>query len=294
MLSNVHLAAITKERHGFRLLQVPLHQSLQAGIAESWGIQYDDFAAGIERVEFNPGYQPEAHERFQLLDYEPPAWLTNQHSSTIEHLDPITSDDRVVERIAGTVAMARDDDGNEVMLFQNFTRAKIIRPGHFLFLDGNTYTTVQRPGLTLDRKLSAVYQSSERELLFDNFRTVNTFLPLAEYYSEASDQEIRDVLRHEVFAAEDEGVSVSTATQWFRKRMGMLRDSCVLDQFSVEEIRQRSDGHDVSIELADGKIVFPSDKAAAKRLLQFLNEEIYRGPITATLYETNSKKQAGP
>ncbi len=294
MLSNVHLAAIVKERSESRLLQVPLHQALQSEIAVSWGLQHEDFVTAIERVDFNPGYQPEAHERFRLRDYDLPTWLRNQDSRTIEHLDPITSDDRVVEHIAGTVVMARDDDGSEVMLFQNFTRAKIIRPGHFLVLDGNTYTTVQRPGLTLDRKLSAVYHAGERELLFHNFRTVNTFLPLAEYYADASDEEIRDVLRHEVFVAEDEGVSVGTATQWFRKRVGMLRGSEVLDQFSVDEIRARSEGYDVSIELVDGKIVFPADKTAAKRLLQFLNEEIYRGPITAILYETNSKKQAGP
>ena len=30
----------------------------------------------------------------------------------------------------------------------------------------------------------------------------------------------------------------------------------------------------------------------AKKLLQFLNEELFRGAITETLYETNSKREA--
>ena len=42
----------------------------------------------------------------------------------------------------------------------------------------------------------------------------------------------------------------------------------------------------------NGKIVFPSDKSAVKKILQFLNEELFRGAITETLYETNSKRQA--
>ena len=73
----------------------------------------------------------------------------------------------------------------------------------------------------------------------------------------------------------------------------MLKDSGLLNQFSATEIQSRSTGYDVSVDVVDSKIVFPSNEAAAKRLLQFLNEELYRGAITETLYETNSKREAG-
>ena len=72
----------------------------------------------------------------------------------------------------------------------------------------------------------------------------------------------------------------------------MLKESGILDQYSVMEIQSRSSEHNVSINVANGKIVFPADKAEAKKVLQFLNEELYRGPITETLYETNSKREA--
>jgi len=61
---------------------------------------------------------------------------------------------------------------------------------------------------------------------------------------------------------------------------------------SAIQIEERSNGYDVEIGISQDKIVFPADKPAAKKLLQFLNEEIFRGPITETLYETNSKRQA--
>ena len=292
MLENFHLAAIVKERTQTRLLQIPLHQALQGSLAETWEAQNVRFVEGIEEIAFNAGYSPEKHERFRLPNYEPPDWLARANSQTIENLDTITSDDDLIDSMTGTVAMARNAQGEEMMLFQNFTRSRVIRPGGFLFLEGNTYNSADRRGLTLDVDLSAVYQSTERKLLFRNFRTVNTFLPLDDFYREASEQEIREVLDHPLLASEDPDESVASANGWFRKRIAMLKGSGLLDQFPANEIQSRSIGYDVSIGVANGKIVFPSNKSAAKRLLQFLVEELYRGAITETLYETNSKREA--
>ena len=72
----------------------------------------------------------------------------------------------------------------------------------------------------------------------------------------------------------------------------MLKDSDVLNTYTVSDIQQCSRGHTVSVRVSNGRIVFPADKAEAKRLLQFLNEELYLGPITETLYQTNSKREA--
>ena len=49
------------------------------------------------------------------------------------------------------------------------------------------------------------------------------------------------------------------------------------DKVYVKQIQSRSKGYDISIQILKGKIVFPSDKLSAKKLLQFLNEELYRG-----------------
>ena len=292
MLENFHLAAIVKERARTRLLQIPLHQDLQAGLAANWEDQNIRFVEGIEEIDFNAGYNPEKHERFRLLDYDLPGWLAREDSQTIEVLDTIARDDELVESIAGIVAMARNAQGEEVVLFQNFTRSRVIKPGRFLLLDGNTYNSVERPGLTLEMTLSAVYQRAERKLLFHSFRTVNTFLPLVDFYQEASEQEIKEVLEHPLLMAEDPETTAADANQWFRKRFAMLRDSGILNEYSAAEIQSRANGHDVSVMVSEDKIIFPANKAESKKVLQFLNEELYRGPITEILYETNSKRAA--
>ena len=269
-----------------------MHQALQQTLATIWGTQLDAFLDQAQEIAFDAGYQPEKHERFALQDFEPLEWLAGETSATIGDLDPVSGDEAFIASIKGITGFARDDIGNELVLFQNFSRSHVIRPGTFLLLRNGTYETTERPGLTLDTKLAAVLFPTERKLLFRNFRTVNTFLPLGDFYEEASEQEIREVLAHDKLAPVNIEAIATESNQWFRKRFAMLRDSGVLDQYSAEQIQARSSGYDIEIHVQEGKIVFPEDRSSAKKLLQFLNEELFRGAITETLYETNSKREA--
>ena len=292
MLENFHLVAIVKDSTETRLLQIPLRGELQDSLAKSWHIQYDEFIHEIDEIEFNAGYRPEEQERFCFPNYKLPDWLAKKSSLTIPHLENMREAEQLYSSIKGIVAFARSAQNKELMLFQNFTRSHVIRPWYFIFLSSDTYTSLESPILTLDRKLSAVYDPDEGKLLFQSFRNVNTFLPLSDFYKPASEQEIREVLNHARLAPEDADALAIGASQWFRKRFALLRGSCVLDKFSAQEIQSRSKGYDVEIDTSQDRIVFPADKSKARKLLQFLNEELFQGPITDTVYETNSKKQA--
>ena len=86
------------------------------------------------------------------------------------------------------------------------------------------------------------------------------------------------------------------ASQWFCKRFALLKDSEILDQYTVPQIVQHSIGYDLDIQIDNStgqdRIVFPAEKAPAKKLLQFLNEELFWGATTERLFETNSKRIA--
>ena len=292
MLGNFQLTAIVKTGSRTVLLRIPLLQALQRTLSMSWQAQYDAFVGGVQEIPFNAGYQPEEHERFSLSSYNLPGWLVNETSQTISDLDAINSDDSCIDSIKGVVAFARSGAEGEVVLFQRFSRSHVIRPGRSLFLANGTYETTERPGLTLEAKLSAVYLRGSERLLFHNFRTVNAFLPLADFYEEASEEQIREVLTHKLLAAEDADALAKSSNQWFRRRFAMLRDSGVLDRCSAKQIQERARGYGVDVRLSNGKVVFPTDRSLAHIPLPFLNEEIFRGSITDTLYETNSKREA--
>lgn len=291
MLENFQLAVIVRQGAKSRIFRVPMHQALQRQLAEAWHGQLDSFLADIKEIPFNAGYSPEENECFALRKFNLPDSIAGETSLSAGDLSTITDNEGLLSTVRGVVGFARQA-GAELVLFQHFSRSHVIHPGSFLFLQNGTYETMDRPGLTLGSNLSAVYRAAEQKLLFRNFRVVNTFLPLADFYEEASEEQIRRVLGHEKLDAVNADTFAKESNQWYRKRFALLRDSGVLDKFSVKEIKARSNGYDVEIVVKKGKIVFPEDKRSAKKLLQFLNEELFRGAITNKLYETNSKRDA--
>jgi hypothetical protein len=292
MLNNFHLVAIAKTKGVIQLFHIPLHQLLQDSLAGIWWQQYEAFMDGIQEIPFNAGYSPESHERFCLEGYRLPDEFEEETHLTVQNLDKISEHEDQFEAIKAIVGFARDHDNKELVLFQNFSRSHVIKPHRFLLLESNTYKSVERPGLTLDNKLSVVYNPEAEKLLFQNFRAANTFLPLADFYEEASEEDIKSVLSHNLLTTEDAEAHSKGANQWFRKRFAMLNDSGILDRYTAQQIADHSGGYAVDIQLKGDKIVFPADKTSAKKVLQFLNEEIFRGAITDTLYETNSKREA--
>ena len=295
MFKYFELAAIIAEntkKNQMDLLRIPLTRELKDELIQDWSSQYNIFVTDIREIDFDPGYKPDDNERFRVAEFMLPTWLTEEDISAISDLDTLSNNTERMNLIRGIVAYTRNGDGEELMLFQRFMSAQIIQPGKFLLQGWNSYEGIKRPGLVLARKLSAIYQPNEQKLLFDSFRNVNTFLPLNDFYKEASEQDIREILNHNRLEPENSDEIARNADQWTRKRFSMLRDSGVLDEFSTDEILTRSKEYDISIQIEEDRIVFPADKRSAKRLLQFLNEERFRGPITDTLYETNSKKKA--
>lgn len=291
MLEHFQLAAIVKRRTATELLRIPLHRNLQSTLSETWSEQFARFANGVSEIEFEAGYTAGINERFRISNFTLPEWLKGVDTESASALDSIGSDQNEFRSVTGMVAHSRVEGGRELVLFQNFTRTQVIKPGWFLLLGSDTYKSNEKPGLTLKNNLSAVYDKVACKLLFKNFRTTNTFLPLADYFAEASDQEIKEILDHATFELEDLDIRHSEFNQWFRTRFSILRHSKVLDDYSADEIHARSLGFDVNVRVSNGKVVFPTNRSEAKRLMQFLCEEIYRGPITETIYETNSKRR---
>lgn len=286
------MLAVTKKGKKFVPFKVPLFQELQKNLAHQWLEQYENFTDNVEYISFDSGYNPEPMERFYIDDFKLPDWLEKLTRQTVTNLESIGQNEKRLNDIKALICFVQLECGKEVTLFQNFSKSHVISPGRSLLLKKGVYTTNTSPILTIKGSCSAVYKPNESRLIFEHFRSVNVFLPLAEYYEEAAEEEIKTILSHNSLSPENIESIANGASQWFRKRFAILRDSKILDTYSVQHIIDHSQGYDIEITVKDEKIVFPKDKIKAKRLLQFLNEEIYRGAITEKLYETNSKRES--
>lgn len=296
MLEHLHLVALLKERNQLTLRRIPLVGELQAVLTEKWQGQLDNFLLEAQEIDFDPGYTPEAHERFCLDEFELPEVVAAEHSGSVRHLEQIDMQGAEPSRIKAILGFARQDDGSEVLLIQSFSKSHIINPGQFLFFTRNNFESSDTPALSLSDQLTAVYYPAQQKLLFRNYRAANAIFNLADFYKEATEEDIKAILAHEKLAPVNVDALSKDASQWFCKRFAMLKDSEILDQYTVAQIIQHSNGYDldIQIDLATGqeRIVFPAEKAPAKKLLQFLNEELFIGAITEQLFETNSKRVA--
>lgn len=291
MLDNFQLIAIVIKGNESSLFRVPVSQTLQNSLAAQWFAQMQAFTEGTENIPFDAGYNPESHERFAIDSFVLPDWLSAHTSLTVPNLPSIGENEERLSHVKALAGFAKIQNGKEIILFQNFNRSHVIKPGNSLFLKQGVYETNNKPVLTLSGGSSAIYFSEGQRLIFHHFRSVNVYLPLAEYYEEAAEEDIREILGHASFAPENADAIAKDASQWFRKRFAILRDSKVLEDYTVQHIADHAQGYDVELQLENNKIIFPADKTKAKKLLQFLNEELYKGAITEKLYETNSKRE---
>lgn len=296
MLEEFHLVALLKERSQLTLRRIPLVGELQATLTEQWQDQLNDFLLEAEEIDFDPAYNPEAHERFSLEDFELPDVVATESSGTVHLLDPVNMQGAEPFLIKAILGFARQDDGSEILLMQSFSKSHIISPGKFLFLARDRFETSAAPALSLGDQLTAIYYPAQQKLLFKNYRATNAIFSLMDFYKEATEEDIKAILAHDKLAPVDADALAKGASQWFCKRFALLKDSEILDQYTVPQIVQHSVGYDLDIQIDNStgrdRIVFPADKAPAKKLLQFLNEELFRGAITERLFETNSKRIA--
>ena len=285
------LAAIIVQEGQIKLYRIPLRQELQQNLANNWNEQEYDFRKNMKEEDFTLGYSLEGKELFRLYSEELSNWIETQAKSNMTKLDS-DNEKELIDYIEGIVAFTRDDKNDDIILFQNFTPSQIIRSNRLMFIRGDQYEELDKPAISLSTRLSAVYIPDDRKLLFRSFRNIKTFLPLSDFYDEASEEDILEVLNHRLFECQDKKTLVDNSTQWIRKRFAMLKETKILDRLSITQIGARSENFDINIKVKDDKIVFPTDNVEAKKLLQLLNEEIFRGALTDDLYETNSKKKA--
>jgi hypothetical protein len=298
MLYNFQLAALLKTNHstnGLTPVQIQLHQDLQRDLAHEWCIQYKCFMRFEDLVPFDLGYSLPEHERFYLDHPELPDRIVGENSETVQNLEIFDDRKYKLESIKSIVGFARDEQGEELILFQKFDRSRIIGRQKFIMKlqDRNVYGKTNNQALELDTQLSAIYFPSQAKLLFHSFTTTKRFLTLDGILAETSDKIVKEVLNHNLFGPtnQDQVINNISQNQWIKRKFAMLKQSGILNTLTAQYLIENCQKYDIKIiRNYDNQIIFPEDRENIKRILRFLNEELFQGEITQTLYVTNSKR----
>lgn len=276
---------------GARIIRFPLTQALQTEIEEVFARQLDAFLSGIEEIiPFDGRYVPEEGELLSIGDFADVDGLQRavDNPLTIEQFDPQVHS---LETIKALFA-AHQVNGVSRVLIQLFEARRLIATkGLAIFFSGNTFQKMSEAGLTLDTKLLAVLEGNV--LKFQSFHFLRRVFDLNDCFNEATNDEVVAFAAHEKLSVVDGNLFLANASPLIRKKIALIRQSGVLDNFTTAQIVATAQLFNLGVQTtAEGRIVLPSNKTELRQLLRFLDEDYYESPLSQTHYVSNSKRVA--
>ena len=174
--------------------------------------------------------------------------------------------------------------------FQRFRKEQYISTRWYnLFFNNDTFFRQDSFGISISDSIDCFYTNGE--LQFVSFFFARQVFDLGEYYRSATDGEVTAFASNANLEIEDTDAFGRMADTGIRRKIAMINDSRVLDEYAASDIAQRAAEVGVSIITNGNRIVLPNDKKQIKVILGFLDEEAYKGPFSQNTYLANSKRQ---
>ena len=142
----------------------------------------------------------------------------------------------------------------------------------------------------INNKIQAIYKDGK--FYFKSFPSASKIFDLSAYMVEATTTEVND------FGNKD---NVNVDVDWLtahannktRRLIKMISASGTLDIFMGMDKRKRdkiANSVKVDVPIQDEKLMLPSSVSKVNKILEFLNEDVYKGLITESIFRTNSKR----
>ncbi len=184
------------------------------------------------------------------------------------------------------------DDGK--FYFQAFNKRNMLQRKMVLqFEYGNVFTKMNNNAFVVEDKVHAIYEDGK--LYFQSYTIANQIFSLIDFVTEATNTEI------ELFGEAD-GIEASAenikhiANIKTRRLIKLLSNTNNIAVFMRKRSRTRTSllrKYGINAQINENnELVLPTNNVAElNRTLEFLNEDIFRGVITDSLYRSNSKKK---
>ncbi|MDR3633481.1 MAG: hypothetical protein P4L84_06575 [Isosphaeraceae bacterium] len=290
-----HFFVVTEVSREREVQKMTTEQSLQAELFSLFDEQAKEFMANEpKRIDFDPRYSiDDDDEIFAIKCFKLPGSLSTAIENPIPVEQFLPSQAPVGSTKAILCSFTPKGAAKPTIYFQRTSRSKWVDHRKLLFIEGDTFTKVRNRGLMLESSLAAIYDGDA--LFFRSYRTVNSFLSLADYFNQATDEDIAAVIEQNKVQVDDRETLLKMCDTQVRKMFSYIQAAKVLSDVGARTIANRAEkyGLEIKTKRIDGKdvIELPSEKKTLKLFLSFLCERLYEGPLTGKHYQTNSNRQ---
>lgn len=240
--------------------------------------------------------QPETDECIEISPFEIPGAITKavSRSFSLENYIP----DRESLPLIRALFVGEPVGSSYRIAFQRFRAAQYLKATNIHIgyssktlraEDSGLWSKLNnRVGLTIAPAVDVIF--CEGALRFVSSFYAKQVLDLTDYYMEASKPDLEDFVSLGSLEVEDADYLVNSSNSWERRKIASIRNARIIEEHSVAEMRGFASQLDYTLPEKNGKLVIPADRKERRRLLAFLDEDVYRGMFTESVYETNSKR----
>jgi hypothetical protein len=292
MFENSSVMIITADNNRDNIFRLELNAATQKEICKSFSNAHDTLLFDKDRVIFNGSYKPNNDEFLAINNFQLPSEIMDAIRDPIGVASYMKENDEFPKIKAIFVGERIQTNESEKfnIAFQRFRKEQYISPKWCnLFFDQNTFIQEKRFGISISDSVDCFYTNGE--LQFVSFFFARQVFDLSDYYHSATDQEVGLFVTNEKLSLENTDDFNSIASTTIRRKIAMINDSKVLENFTTSQIKSLASSSGIEIKIENNRIVVPNDKAEIKILFGFLCEEAYKGPFSENTYLANSKRQ---
>ena len=292
LFQNCSVFVLAGGAHANEIFRIDVDADTQAAICCSFSEAKDKLTADKERIVFDGSYKPNedeflAIENFRIIDEIKDAIRDPLGTTSYQKQEGVFPEIRAV-----FVGERTEDENSERfnIAFQRFRKEQYISTRWYnLFFNNDTFFRQDSFGISISDSIDCFYTNGE--LQFVSFFFARQVFDLGEYYRSATDGEVTAFASNANLEIEDTDAFGRMADTGIRRKIAMINDSRVLDEYAASDIAQRAAEVGVSIITNGNRIVLPNNKKQIKVILGFLDEEAYKGPFSQNTYLANSKRQ---
>lgn len=265
--------------------KVLLANEVVQDVVELWEPSYARFISDeITEVAFNGSYKPDKEE-VMYVTMELPACFADIPNNTNNYNEIAIPGDSIK-----TVCLYH----NGSYYFQNFMNNYIVKASNIaLFWSNDTFKKFEeQKAFTIEETVNAIYHDGK--LYFRSYASARQIFDLTAFYTEATNADIDNVLGNNVFLGTDCEWMKENSDSVMRKQIKSIKDSRILAGLNVTTKSFRSWAKKAGIPEGvynTGNLVFPKNKKECKVILSFLNDDIFEGHFTKSIYLSNSKRK---